>query len=81
LFFLAFLPKFVHPEHAAVIPQFAILGAVFVLMSAAYTSLLASAAGYVGRWLTRHSGLGRWQGRFIGTVYVGLGVRLAPESR
>lgn len=81
LFFLAFLPQFVHPENGAAIPQFAVLGAIFVMMSAVYTSLLAVGAGYVGRWLTRHSGIGRWQTKIIGTVYVGLGVRLAFERR
>lgn len=81
LFFLAFLPQFVHPENGAAIPQFAELGVIFVMMSAVYTSLLAAGAGYVGRWLTRHSSIGRWQGKIIGTVYVGLGVRLALEKR
>ncbi len=81
LFFLAFLPQFVHPENAAAIPQFAELGLIFVMLSASYTSLLAAGAGHVGRWLTRHGGLGRWQGKIIGTVYVGLGVRLALEKR
>jgi threonine/homoserine/homoserine lactone efflux protein len=81
LFFLAFLPQFVRPENGAAIPQFAVFGAIFVVMSAIYTSFLAVGAGYVGRWLTRHSAIGRWQGKIIGTVYVGLGVRLAFERR
>jgi threonine/homoserine/homoserine lactone efflux protein len=81
LFFLAFLPQFVHPEKGAAIPQFAVLGGIFVVMSAIYTSLLAVGAGYVGRWLTRHSGVGRWQGKIIGSVYLGLGLRLALEKR
>jgi threonine/homoserine/homoserine lactone efflux protein len=81
LFFLAFLPQFVHPEKGAAIPQFAVLGAIFVVMSALYTSLLAVGAGYAGRWLARHSRLGRWQGKIIGTVYLGLGLRLALEKR
>jgi len=41
LFFLAFLPQFVRPEHGSVVMQFSILGLTFVAMSAVYTSLIA----------------------------------------
>jgi threonine/homoserine/homoserine lactone efflux protein len=81
LFFLAFLPQFVHPENGPVIVQFAVLGVVFAIMSAAYTSLLAIGAGAFTRWLSRYRGFARWQGKVIGTIYLGLGVRLALEKR
>lgn len=81
LFFLAFLPQFVKPEHGAVLVQFATLGLIFVAMSAAYTSLLALGAGHVSRWLGRHRRIGRWQGRAVGTIYIALGVRLALQER
>jgi len=81
LFFLAFLPQFVHPENGPVIVQFAVLGVVFAIMSAAYTSLLAIGAGAFARWLSRYRGFARWQGKVIGTIYLGLGVRLALEKR
>lgn len=81
LFFLAFLPQFVRPGHGAVAAQLAILGATFAAMSAVYTALIALAAGRVGRWLTRHPRIGRWQSRTVGTIYVALGVRLALQER
>jgi threonine/homoserine/homoserine lactone efflux protein len=81
IFFLAFLPQFVHPDHGFVVSQFAVLGLIFVAMSAGYTSLIALAAGSVSRWLRRHSRIGRWQGRAVGTIYIALGVRLALEER
>jgi threonine/homoserine/homoserine lactone efflux protein len=81
LFFLAFLPQFVRPDHGFVVGQFAVLGLVFVGMSAAYITLIALAAGLVSRWLNRHRRIGRWQGRVVGTIYVALGVRLALEER
>jgi threonine/homoserine/homoserine lactone efflux protein len=81
LFFLAFLPQFVHPDHGFVIGQFAVLGLVFVGMSAVYITLIALAAGLVSRWLNRHRRIGRWQGRVVGTIYIALGVRLALEER
>jgi threonine/homoserine/homoserine lactone efflux protein len=80
LFFLALLPQFVKPAGPVVL-QLAELGAVFVLMSALYTSLIALAAGSVAHWLLRHPGVGRWQGKVIGTLYIGLGARLALQQR
>lgn len=81
LFFLAFLPQFVHPERGSVVSQLAVLGLVFVIMSAIYTALIALAAGQVAGWLTRHRSIGRWQGRVIGVIYLGLGVRMALQQR
>jgi threonine/homoserine/homoserine lactone efflux protein len=80
LFFLAFLPQFVDPRHGPV-AQLATLGLVFVGMSAVYTALLALTAGSIGQWLKRHRGIGRWQGRVVGTIYLALGVRLALQER
>ena len=81
LFFLAFLPQFVRPDHGSAIVQFSILGLIFVAMSAAYASLLALGAGHVSRWLGRHRAIGRWQGRAVGTIYIALGLRLALQER
>jgi threonine/homoserine/homoserine lactone efflux protein len=81
LFFLAFLPQFVRPANGAVTWQLFELGGVEVAMSIVYTSLIALAAGSVGRWLIRHPAIGRWQGKVIGAIYVGLGLRLAAQQR
>ena len=40
LFFLAFLPQFVRPEHGSSFLQFTTLGLIFVGMSALYTTLI-----------------------------------------
>jgi threonine/homoserine/homoserine lactone efflux protein len=80
LFFLAFLPQFVDPGHEPV-AQLATLGLVFAGMSAVYTALIAIAAGSIGQWLKRHRGIGRWQGRVVGTIYLALGFRLALQQR
>jgi threonine/homoserine/homoserine lactone efflux protein len=81
LFFLSFLPQFVRPENGRVVLQFAALGFIFVALSAAWTSMVAVAAGSFGRWLRRHRGIGRWQGKVVGSIYIGLGVRLALQER
>ena len=81
LFFLAFLPQFVRPDHGTVALQLATFGLVFAAMSAAYSTLLALAAAPIGRWLGRHRGISRWQGRVVGTIFLGLGIRLALQER
>ncbi len=81
LFFLAFLPQFVRPGHGAVALQLATFGLVFAVMSAAYSTVLALAAAPIGRWLGRNCGISRWQGRVVGTIFLGLGIRLALQER
>jgi threonine/homoserine/homoserine lactone efflux protein len=81
LFFLAFLPQFVHRDHGSVMLQLATLGLIFALMSAAFTSLIALGAGAIRNLIERHPAVGRWQGKAIGTLYVTLGARLALQER
>lgn len=81
LFFLAFLPQFVRPAQGFAFLQFMVLGLIFVTLSIAYTSLLALGAGSVGAWLAHHPRASRWQGKFVGSIYLGLGIRLALQER
>ncbi len=81
LFFLAFLPQFIHPESGSVIGQFALLGIIFVVLSICVTSALAISAGSVRGWLNRNRTIGRWQGKVIGSIYMALGVRLAFQQQ
>lgn len=81
MFFLAFLPQFVHPDRGGVTVQLSLLGGVFVLLSALYTTLLAICGGIVAGWLTRHPRVGQYQGKLVGTVYVAMGLRLAAEGQ
>ncbi|MGZ9720549.1 LysE family translocator [Rhizobium miluonense] len=81
LFFLAFLPQFIHPESGSVIGQFALLGAIFVGLSICVTSLLAVGAGSISGWLRRNSKVGRWQGKIVGAIYMAVGLRLALQQQ
>jgi threonine/homoserine/homoserine lactone efflux protein len=81
LFFLSFLPQFVRPESGSVVAQLTLLGLIFVALSGAYTSLIAIGAGGFARWLARHPGIGRWQGKLVGSIYLALGIRLALQER
>lgn len=81
LFFLAFLPQFVRPEHGSTALQLATLGAVFVLLGFVSTIVFAVGAGRLGNLLRRHPAVVKWQGKVVGTIYCAVGVRLALQER
>ncbi|MBO1512496.1 LysE family translocator [Metabacillus bambusae] len=81
LFFLSFLPQFVHPEQGSVISQLFILGLTFVALSIAYTTLLAFIAGTVSKWLSKNKMIANWQGKVIACVYFGLGIHMALQHQ
>jgi threonine/homoserine/homoserine lactone efflux protein len=81
LFFLAFLPQFVSPGGAPMALQLAVLGAIFMAVS----FIVMAGAGILGaqlrRLLARRASAGRWAEIAAGAVLVGLGIRLAFETR
>ncbi|WP_028401430.1 LysE family translocator [Ectobacillus panaciterrae] len=81
LFFLAFLPQFVHPERGASIVQFLVLGLIFVLLGVVYTTIIALSVRPLGRLVKRVAWIGRWSGKIVGAVYIGLGLKVAFQSR
>ncbi|HVJ33683.1 MAG TPA: LysE family translocator [Terriglobia bacterium] len=81
LFFLAFLPQFVHPEHGSVTLQLLLLGALFVLLSILVTTVFVFVAASLRRLSGRFGLLRRWQGKIVGGVYLGLGAKLALQHR
>lgn len=81
LFFLAFLPQFVRPENGAVFLQLMILGTLFALLGFCSTIIFALGAGGLGSFLRRHPTVLKWQGKIVGTIYCGLGLRLALQQR
>jgi threonine/homoserine/homoserine lactone efflux protein len=81
LFFLAFLPQFVDPDHGAVALQAAILGFVFVLLAVAsdstYAVVSAALAGRI-RGSRRAALVKRW---VSGSIFVALGATAAAARR
>ena len=79
LFFLAFLPQFVHPERGYVWLQFLVLGALLSLIGFSHSLMLSFAVGRFGRRFS--TGTGRWKQRLTGSVFIALGLRLAVQQR
>ncbi|MFF5209511.1 LysE family translocator [Streptosporangium sp. NPDC000396] len=78
LFFLAFLPQFVHPEAGAVPLQIVILGGTLLILGLISDMIYAAGAGALGRRIRDRSSLLRY---FSGIVYLGLGVATAFSGR
>ena len=81
LFFLAFLPQFVHRAADQAQLRMMLLGLIFALFGLVFLSPLGYFAGRIGGRLVRWPALGRWLGRFSGIVLIGLGLRLALAQR
>ncbi|MEO1348019.1 MAG: LysE family translocator [Cyanobacteria bacterium J06635_15] len=81
LFFLAFLPQFVNPENGSVSLQLMVLGILFILMGLLSTLVVAMSAGSVGNFLRRYPVVLRQQGKVVGSIYCGLGLRLAFQEK
>jgi threonine/homoserine/homoserine lactone efflux protein len=79
VFFLSLLPQFV-PVASGGFAGFALLGVVFCAMTFGWLSVYAVVVQRLGRFLDK-SGVHRALEAVTGTVLVGLGVRLAAETR
>jgi threonine/homoserine/homoserine lactone efflux protein len=76
LFFLAFLPQFVAPTAPSRILTFLFLGGVFIFNGTLWCLVLVWGASAMSRLRDRPAS-GLWLKRAVGTIFVGLGVKLA----
>lgn len=74
LFFLAFLPQFVRPNHGAVWSQALLLGLLYVALGLCTDSMYALAGARVGRFLHGHVARARATRRAEGCILIGLGL-------
>ena len=81
LFFLAFLPQFVHPEHGHVPAQMIVLGLIFAFFGVIYLSGVGYSAGQVGIWIAQHPQYLKPLRWATGGIFLGLGLRLAFTER
>lgn len=78
LFFLAFLPQFVPAVSGHAAADSALLGLMFAAQTVIVFGLIGWFAGTIGDRLMRYS---RWLDQASGVLFIGLGLRLALESR
>ncbi len=82
LFFLAFLPQFVHKGGQPITLQLLILGLTFVVMGFLYTTGLAFTISKFGKLsFPGKDFLSRYQGKIVGTVFIGLALKLTFQTQ
>jgi threonine/homoserine/homoserine lactone efflux protein len=81
LFFLAFLPQFVHPENGYMPVQMIVLGLIFAFFGVIYLSIVGYSAGYISTWIAQHPRSLKPLRWLTGSVFLGLGLRLAFTER
>ena len=80
VFLLAFLPQFVDPDRGSVALQLFLLGAIHKSVGFLVDGSVALLAASSGAWLKRHVNVIQWQERIVGSILIGLGLRLAFDS-
>lgn len=77
LFFLAFLPQFVHPGHSSALAQLLVLSAVFMLMTLLIFILYGCLAHSFRSFILQRPSVQAWMRRSFAFLFAGLGARLA----
>ena len=81
LFFLAFLPQFIHPEKGNASLQILLLGLWFNFSGTIVNIIVAAMFGKLGNWLADKQAFIKWQNKITGLLLVGLGIKVALSSR
>ena len=77
VFFMAFLPQFVRPELGYTSAQLLILGVIVILMAILVEFTIILTAAQTTTFFRKNRKLSIWLDRILGTVLIGLAVRLA----
>jgi len=81
LFFLAFLPQFIHAGKVSIQWQILMLGSWFNLSGTIVNILVAVLFGKMGNWLAEKGWFIKWQQKITGVLLFGLGIKVALQSR
>lgn len=81
IFFLAFLPQFTEPASGPLLPQFLLLGVLFVLSTLLVFGGISCLAGWIGSSLRSSKGSERLLNRFAGVVFLSLAAKIAFIQR
>ncbi|GAB2664764.1 LysE family translocator [Nocardia goodfellowii] len=78
-FMVALLPQFIDPAAGPVWLQFAVLGAVLIVLEFLADGTVGVLAGRIGGWLRERRAVRRRIDAATGSLFIGLGVRLAAD--
>ena len=77
IFFVAFLPQFVHSSRGQIALQILVLGTLFTLLAVLSDGAYVVLAGAVGGWIRTGQRARGWLAKLSGGVYIGLGLTAA----
>ncbi|MDD2540819.1 MAG: LysE family translocator [Desulfuromonadaceae bacterium] len=77
IFFMAFLPQFVRPDHGSPSMQLVGLGALVIIVAIPVESFFVLAASRTTVFFRQHHRTSIWLDRMLGSILVMLGIRLA----
>ncbi|WP_281423177.1 LysE family translocator [Paenibacillus oenotherae] len=80
IFYLAYLPQFIKPEHAFGPLPFLVLGFTFIATGTIWCMMLVVGSELATRAL-RTSRWAGWLGKMMGALFIFLGLKLLGESR
>lgn len=81
LFFLSFLPQFIHTDQASGPVPFLILGATFLATSTTWFLILATVAGKMTKTLRENQRIEKILHKISGMVFIAFGLKLAFNPR
>ena len=81
MLYLALLPQFIDPTAGSVLTQSLVLGAIQIAISISINAVIATAAGTISLFLASRPSWALVQRYLMGTVLVGLAVRMAVEAK
>ena len=81
LFFLAFLPQFIHLNADNTALQILFLGTWFNMGGTLVNIIISFLFGKIGTWLSNSPGFIQWQERITGTILIALGIKVALSSK
>ncbi|MEM6467777.1 MAG: LysE family translocator [Pseudomonadota bacterium] len=81
IFFLAFLPQFVVPGAGPAAAQLFLHGCLIIVVAAVIEPPLVLAGASLTNRLRNNPRIGVWMDRTLGALFIGLGLRLAAETR
>ena len=81
LFFLAFLPQFIHPSSKNAHWQILFLGVWFNIGGTIVNIAVSMLFGKIGKWLSQSPRFIQWQERITGAMLIALGIKVALSSK
>jgi threonine/homoserine/homoserine lactone efflux protein len=81
VFFMAFLPQFADPALGRIPLQLVLHGALVIAVALVVEAVIVLVAARFTDALRRNPRIGLWLDRALGTVLIGLGIRLALQQR